>query len=861
MSGRFVAATRGPGAADAKIRLAVIALGLLVATYLVGTGCSTEAPTARLTEDLFAAEGVALPDGASAETVIRTLLARAGHDIDTRVTLDYPLEGSVFPPEIVAPTVLWHDPAPDAGLWLFDVSFEADEIHAYALTDGTRPEPDIDLRAVAENNTYKEPEYQATAKGWTPGHDLWDAIKRMSVERDATLTVYGLSVDGGRIADAEIVSRGSVRIRTSMDPVGAPIFYRDVPLMPTKTEEGVIQPLDKSMFPLIQWRLRDLSEPSAPVVMEHLPTCANCHSFSANGETLAMDMDGPGGDKGAYVVKDIEPSMIIEKEDVFTWNAFPDRPGGKRTFGLFARISPDGRYVVTTLNEEIFVSNFAEILFQQTFYPTRGILVWYDRQTGEIKRLPGADDPDFVQANPVWSPDGETIVFLREAARDAYSPGPRPTEANDPRETQMRFDLYRIPFNDGEGGAAKPLAGASANGMSNSFPKYSHDGKWIVFVQAKNGMLLRPDSQLYIVPAGGGEARRMNCNTERMNSWHTWSPNSRWLAFSSKQNRPFTQLFLTHVDENGNDTPPILVPNSTADNRAVNLPEFVNIDPDQLREITTPAVEYRRQLDTARELKDRGEIDQAVEAFQKSIELKDDYWETHLALADVRARRGETSAAIEHYRRALELNPRYFYTLNNLATALNRAGQFDEAIEMYGEALEVNPGSPLTHFGLGKALARRGQAARAVLHFRAALELDPTLGRAHHEWGLILAESRQTDEAVKHYREAIEIEPGYAPAYDSLARILAAHSDALVRDTAEAIRLAETACGQTGFEDEGYLHTLAVAYAGAGRFDDAVRTAERAAELARRHDRDALASEIDEHAAMFRQGRPLRFGG
>jgi tetratricopeptide (TPR) repeat protein len=860
MTGRFVAARREPGAVDGKIRFTAISLGLLLATFLAGSGCSSGAPPATLTDDLFSADGVALPEGTSAESVIRTLLARGGRDIDTPVTLDYPLEGSVFPPEIVAPTVLWHDPAPDAGLWLFDVSFEADDVHVYALTDGTRPEPNIDLRAVTESNTYKETEYQASARGWTPGRDLWDAIKRMSVERDATLTVYGLSVDGGRIADAEIVSRGNVKIRTSEDPVGAPIFYRDVPLMPTKTEEGVIQPLATSMFPLIQWRLRDLSEPSAPVVMEHLPTCANCHSFSADGTTLAMDMDGPGGDKGAYVVKDIEPKMIIEKEDVFTWNAFPGRPEAKRTFGLFARISPDGRYVVTTLNEEIFVSNFSEILFQQTFYPTRGILVWYDRETGEIKRLPGADDPDFVQANPVWSPDGRTIVFLREEARHAYSPGPRPTEANDPRETQMRFDLYRIPFNGGEGGVAEPLVGASNNGMSNSFPKYSHDGKWIVFVQAKNGLLLRPDSQLYIVPTDGGEARRMNCNTERMNSWHTWSPNSRWLAFSSKQNRPFTQLFLTHVDEEGNDTPPILVPNSTADNRAVNLPEFVNIDPDRLQEITTPAVEYRRQLDTARELKEQGEIDQAIQAFETSIELKDDYWETHLALADVRARRGETSAAIEHYRRALELNPRYFYTLNNLATALNRAGLFDEAIEMYGEALEVNPTSPLTHLGMGKALSRRGQAERAVVHFRSALELDPTLGRAHHEWGLVLARVRETPEAVRHYREAIKIEPGYAPAYDSLARILATHSDPSIRDTAEAVRLAEAACRQTGFEDEGFLHTLAVAYAGAGRYDDAVRTAERAAELARRHDRDALASEIEKHAAMFKQGKPLRIG-
>jgi Tol biopolymer transport system component len=71
------------------------------------------------------------------------------------------------------------------------------------------------------------------------------------------------------------------------------------------------------------------------------------------------------------------------------------------------------------------------------------------------------------------------------------------------------------------------LKGASQNGMSNSFPKISPDGKWIVFVQAKNGQLMRPDSKLYIVPAAGGTARLMNCNTSLMNSWHSFSPNGR----------------------------------------------------------------------------------------------------------------------------------------------------------------------------------------------------------------------------------------------------------------------------------------------------------------------------------------------
>ena len=112
--------------------------------------------------------------------------------------------------------------------------------------------------------------------------------------------------------------------------------------------------------------------------------------------------------------------------------------------------------------------------------------------------------------------------------------------------------------------------------MSNNFPKVSPDGKWIVFVQNKTGVLMRPDSELYIVPAQGGMARRLNANQPLMNSWHSFSPNGRWLVFSSEEPVPYTRSsYLTHIDENGNDSPAILIENTTAANRAVNIPEFV----------------------------------------------------------------------------------------------------------------------------------------------------------------------------------------------------------------------------------------------------------------------------------------------
>jgi Tol biopolymer transport system component len=238
--------------------------------------------------------------------------------------------------------------------------------------------------------------------------------------------------------------------------------------------------------------------------------------------------------------------------------------------------------------------------------------------TKERHLLPGADDPRYVQTDAVWSPDGKYLVFARAKAMDPYPPDGKMAEhANDPIEVQVKYDLYRIPFNGGKGGVAEPIEGASNNGMSNNFPKISPDGRWIVFVKNRNGQLMRPDSELYILPVAGGVPRRLRSNTSRMNSWHSFSPNGRWLVFSSKARSVYTQMYLTHIDEEGNDSPAILIDNSTAANRAVNLPEFVNIPPDGLVKISTPAVDMYNRLDLAVEKGMKGDIGGAIARLEK----------------------------------------------------------------------------------------------------------------------------------------------------------------------------------------------------------------------------------------------------
>jgi len=296
--------------------------------------------------------------------------------------------------------------------------------------------------------------------------------------------------------------------------------------------------------------------------------------------------------------------------------------------------------------------------------------------------LPGADDPRYVQTDGVWSPDGKYVVFARAEARQPYPKGQKLAEhANSPEETQIQYDLYRIPFNDGKGGQPEPIEGASYNGMSNSFPKVSPDGRWIVFVKCRNAQLMRPDSQLYIVAANGGVARRMRCNTSLMNSWHSFSPNGRWLVFSSKSRTPYTQMFLTHIDAQGSDSPAILVDNSTAANRAVNIPEFVNIPPNGMMKIDVPAAESYRLFDVASELTAKGQLEAAIAAWKKVLELDPRNAKAHNNLGNALMWQGNLAEGTAHLQKAREIDPEFNEVQSDFGIAFYNREQFRAAIK------------------------------------------------------------------------------------------------------------------------------------------------------------------------------------
>lgn len=157
-------------------------------------------------------------------------------------------------------------------------------------------------------------------------------------------------------------------------------------------------------------------------------------------------------------------------------------------------------------------------------------------------------------------------------------------------------------------------------------------------------MLLRPAAELWIVPARGGETRRLECNLSPMNSWHCLAANGRWLFFSSNALGAYTKAFLAHVDAEGPAAPPVLRLHYIPANPAVSLPEFLpSSGPIPVR-IIMSAVDGRWLISEALVRAAAGDYNEVAQLIRDSLALNDDVPDPHTVhryLLDVTGRPAE----------------------------------------------------------------------------------------------------------------------------------------------------------------------------------------------------------------------------
>jgi len=129
---------------------------------------------------------------------------------------------------------------------------------------------------------------------------------------------------------------------------------------------------------------------------------------------------------------------------------------------------------------------------------------------------------------------------------------------------------------------------------------------------------------------------------------------------------------------------------------------------------------------------------------------------------------------------------------------------------------------------------------------------------AHNGFGIALAQRGRVEEAIAQYERALQIKPDYAESMNNLAWLLATCPDARIRDGTQAVKYAERACEQTHYGMTLFVGTLAAAYAEAGRFDEAIATAEKACALAEAAGEEGLLARNQQLLALYRAHQPYR---
>jgi dipeptidyl aminopeptidase/acylaminoacyl peptidase len=418
--------------------------------------------------------------------------------------------------------------APEEGFRL--TSIENDAVipanHAYPLIEWSAPEV---LRGPYLLNVRSGDlglEVVMKGRSWQPAKaEFAPFLKR----KEILVTVFAR--DGA-------ASRRSATVRLLVDerPLKDKIAFR------------VVQPL---FSPALPNSLKALSFGSSALstLMEFPSTCVGCHGYAGSSAIFNVKR-GP------------------RRQLVTTSREKKGHRLGNRSLGEFSffSISPDG------LSTAIVRAPAGKLTIKQTSeepfdYPYQSADISYFTPSMENPApLPGASDPAWVEDMPFFSPDGASVLFSRYRS-----------ETRDGIEGIFAMEIYKVPFDGGKGGEATPVVQATPEAPWNYFPRCSPDGRWISFTRgdATLGVYARKSSDIWLMPAAGGEPRRLLLNREGgMDSWHSWSPDSRWLAFASKREEGgMTALYLSRIGDDGTDSPPIKLAGFPG--MKINTPQFV----------------------------------------------------------------------------------------------------------------------------------------------------------------------------------------------------------------------------------------------------------------------------------------------
>jgi len=274
--------------------------------------------------------------------------------------------------------------------------------------------------------------------------------------------------------------------------------------------------------------------------------CVNCHTFSGNrAEKMIISIRSADYGSSALLVEGDKVRKIGTKFGYTSWH-------------------PSGRVAAFSVNnvKQFFHSAASEVRDVIDF---DSVMAYYLVDSKTVKTTPNLARKDRLETYPTWSADGRYLYFCsapitwanRNAVPETYD--------------QIKYDLVRTSYDidRDQWGPLESVLSAEDTGLSILLPRISPDGRWLLFCMCDYGCfpVYQHSSDLYMMDleaaqqTGEHKHRRLDINSNKSESWHSWSSNSRWIVFSSKRDSGvFTRIYIAYVETNGKVHKPIRLP-------------------------------------------------------------------------------------------------------------------------------------------------------------------------------------------------------------------------------------------------------------------------------------------------------------
>ena len=266
--------------------------------------------------------------------------------------------------------------------------------------------------------------------------------------------------------------------------------------------------------------------------------CMNCHIHKGGNSLFYLRGKGGGAiyNHGGALSK-----LRLKAEGMISGTVYGD-------------IHPSGRWGVFSANV-IIPSFHTEGSRRFEVYDSASDLCVAELTTGTMLQQAEYARPDVFETFPCFSADGCKIFYC---AADTV------TLPRDIRK--LRYSLISAPFDSETGhiGPAEVIWDAGQRKASVCHPKSSPDGKWLLYTVSDYGTfpIWHRECGLELMDLATGATRMLDeVNSDRSDTYHSWSSNSRWFVFASKRgDGQYGRPWICHVGEDGRCGKPFILP-------------------------------------------------------------------------------------------------------------------------------------------------------------------------------------------------------------------------------------------------------------------------------------------------------------